>query len=114
MTFKGPVRKDREFKKRPETQTRVADADATHLILEELGLEPSFHYDKFREIFHLPVATGTVEVCLDETPVGLFVEIEGEQAAIREAAGLFGWSADRFIRKGYVELYAEAEHAKRD
>ncbi len=108
LTFKGAVQSDSEFKKRPEIQTAIGDAETVRLILLELGLQASFQYDKSRQIFELPVSTRTVEVCLDETPVGRFVEIEGEPDAIREAASRFGWSADRFIRRSYVELYAEA------
>ena len=107
LTFKGKRQDDPLFKKRPEIQTRVEDSEATRKILRALGMSVCFRYDKFREIRKWVVSGHSVEVCIDETAVGNFVEIEGDPDAIQAAAKLFGWRREDFIRTSYVELYAE-------
>jgi adenylate cyclase class IV len=46
-----------------------------------------------------------VLVCLDSTPVGAFVELEGSETAVESLAAQFGWT--EFIRQSYVQLYLE-------
>jgi adenylate cyclase class 2 len=56
-------------------------------ILDSLGLEVRFRYDKYRASYLL----GDAEVSCDDTPIGAFLEIEGspdEIAAIAERLGL--------------------------
>ena len=45
------------------------------------------------------------QVCLDQTPVGCFIEIEGSAEGIKYLAAHFGWT--EFITKSYVDLYLE-------
>jgi adenylate cyclase class IV len=49
----------------------------------------------------------STEVCIDETPVGTFVEIEGSAESIEAIASEMGWSKDQFINRNYVDLYKE-------
>ena len=108
LTYKGPQVEDPELKIREEIETGVDDFDALELILRKIGLEPSFHYEKQREKFALPRTGGNeVSLCIDETPFGCFVEIEGDREDIRDIAQRLGWSRDRFITRNYVDLYAE-------
>lgn len=108
LTFKGPVQQDPKFKQRPEFETGVQDPAELEEILKALGLEPAARYDKFREIRTWRLTSGTVEVCLDETPLGEFVEIEGESKTIEEALQILEWSDRESIRRSYVQLYREA------
>ena len=85
LTYKGPVQDDPLFKRRLELQTNVSDPDTMHQILASLGLEPRFKYSKIREIQSLTIGENRVEVSLDETPVGFFVELEGEPSTITKA-----------------------------
>ena len=107
LTFKGKARENSRLKEREETETRVSDGSAARQLLSALGLEASFRYAQFREIFQLGLLREKVVVCLDETPVGTFVEIEGSAGAIDEVASLFGWTSDSFVRTNYVQLYEE-------
>ncbi len=106
LTFKGPVDATSLFKRRPEFQTEVEGRQMRE-ILVGLGFEPLFRYDKHREIRNWTFQGSQIEVCLDETPVGLFVELEGDPSSLEAAAQELGWSRDRFIKKSYVEIYKE-------
>jgi len=106
LTFKGPLDATSLFKQRPEFQTEVVGAQMRE-ILSGLGFEPRFRYDKYREIRNWIFQGNQIEVCLDETPAGLFVELEGDPATLEAAAHELGWSRDRFIKKSYIEIYQE-------
>lgn len=107
LTFKGRVVEDSIFKKREEVETSVGDPAALRALLEALGMEVSFQYSKFREIYTVRFKSRPVIVCLDETPVGDFVELEGDEKAILQLATTWGWKRESFIRKSYVELYRD-------
>ncbi|MDA2933740.1 class IV adenylate cyclase [Acidobacteria bacterium AH-259-D05] len=107
LTFKGKIQDDPHYKKREELESSVSDAEKMKAILQALGMEACFKYSKFREIYRISLNQQRVEVCLDETPVGIFVEIEGSPPAIEDLAAHFGWTSDLFIRKNYVEMYLE-------
>jgi len=95
FTFKEREPTDAAIKHQREEETEVADADALAAILDALGYRPALVYEKRRATWHVEGA----EVVIDELPFGLFVEIEGEEAAILAAEKLLGLES------------AEAEHA---
>jgi adenylate cyclase, class 2 len=70
--------------------------------LRSLGFRPGFLYEKFRTTFRLP----GLHLDLDETPVGVFLEIEGRPRAINRAARALGYSPCDYIRSTYWDLYA--------
>ena len=45
-------------------------------------------------------------VALDETPIGLFVEVEGDPTTIRRVVALLGLDSSESIPYSYAELYA--------
>ena len=103
LTYKGPALPG-PLKVRPEHETRVDDRDQLTAILDGLGLQPSFRYQKFREEYG---GTPALLVTIDETPIGVFVELEGDDAAIREAAAALGRDASHFIADSYSQLFEE-------
>ena len=108
LTFKGPARFEDGVKVREERETRVSDPDETAAILTALGLAPRFRYEKNREEWTLE---GCV-VALDETPIGDFVEIEGDPPAIRKAVSALGLDFADAVPYTYSRLYADRR--KRD
>ncbi len=102
LTYKGAARFQGGAKTREERETEVSNEEETRAILAGLGLAPRFRYDKRREEWD---CEGTV-VALDETPIGLFVEVEGDPAAIRRVVTLLGLDASESIPYSYAELYA--------
>jgi len=60
-----------------------------------------FRYQKYREEFGYQDAI----VALDETPIGIFVEVEGSEAAIRQMAAALGRSDGDYILDSYRGLF---------
>ncbi len=102
LTYKGPARFQGGAKTREERETEVSDPQEAEGILAGLGLVPRFRYDKRREEWD---CAGSV-VALDETPVGLFVEVEGDPTTIRHVVALLGLDPSESIPYSYAELYA--------
>lgn len=104
LTLKGPAPDagESEAKVREELEVKVSDFETTAAILERLGFAAQQVYEKYRETFHL----GDVEVVLDEMPFGDFVELEGEEDAIRAAAGRLGLDWEQRIVENYLTLMA--------
>jgi adenylate cyclase class 2 len=102
LTFKGPVQVS-TMKVREEHETVVADGAVLLTILGELGLRVWFRYEKYREEF----AAGDVVLAIDETPIGVFVEIEGTEEHIHTAAVALQKTEADYITGSYRALYLE-------
>lgn len=102
LTFKGPVQPG-TMKLREEHETVVADGDVLLAILRELGLQVWFRYEKYREEF----AAEDVIIAIDETPIGVFVEIEGSEAHIEQTAAALGKSPGDYVTASYRALFLE-------
>lgn len=104
LTYKGPGRSARH-KSREEIETAIADPDAFTRLLERLGYLPRFRYEKYRTKFALPGEPG--EITIDETPIGVFLELEGPPNWIDQTASRIGLSASAYLTRSYAALYAE-------
>jgi adenylate cyclase class 2 len=60
-------------KHRVETETEVGDGGALAEVFRSVGLEPVFRYEKWRTEW----ADGEGHCVVDETPVGIYAELEG-------------------------------------
>jgi adenylate cyclase class 2 len=103
LTFKGPVTFFGDVKSRSEVETTVGDPEALEEILRSAGFLPAFVYEKFREEYRL----GSAVVCLDETPLGNFVEIESDPDSIEDLRRKLGLRAEDAVRQSYARLYFE-------
>jgi len=106
VTFKGPVQASR-MKLREEQETLVGDGDVLLRIFEELGLHIWFRYEKYREEFSYE----DVIVAIDETPVGVFVEIEGTEQGIDVMATALGRNPSDYIVDSYRSLFLQHRDA---
>jgi adenylate cyclase class 2 len=91
------------MKTRDEYETLVADGAALREVLHGLGFDAWFRYEKYREEFSAP----GVIIAIDETPVGTYVEIEGDEQAIVRTAAALGRSEADFLRQSYRTLFDE-------
>lgn len=104
VTLKGLARVEGGLKSRMELETEVSSPETLAEILATLGFRPQFRYEKYREVWSLQ----STVICLDETPLGRFLEIEGVAADIHRVAGLLGIVAGRFVSASYPALWLEA------
>jgi adenylate cyclase, class 2 len=101
LTYKGRARFQDGVKTREEREVDVSDAGEAEGILEGLGLSRRFRYEKRREEWSFEGCA----VALDETPIGSFVEVEGEPTAIRRVFVRLGLDFTEAIPYSYAELY---------
>jgi len=100
VTFKGPVQPSLA-KLREELETLVTDGMLLVKIFEQLGFHVWFRYEKYREEF----AYEDVIVAIDETPVGVFVELEGSERGIADTAEALGRTEADYIVDSYRALF---------
>ena len=106
LTFKGPILPG-IIKIREEHETVVADGVVLLAILESLGMHIWFRYEKYREEFE----ADDVVITVDETPVGVFVELEGGEAAIHATAQALGRTLADYITDSYRFLFLQHRDA---
>ncbi len=104
LTFKGKPEFHGGVKSRLELESAVAHPGRVEEILAALGYRPCFTYEKRRATWRFAEAGRPVAV-LDETPIGLFAELEGEEAAVRDLAKELGVDEAAFIADSYPILY---------
>jgi adenylate cyclase, class 2 len=103
LTFKGPRREREGVKSRQEIEASLpaAEGDALLDILRKVGFVPVFRYQKYRETYRY----GEVEIVVDETPIGTFLEIEGSLPRIHAAAAALGRGPSDYITDSYAGLF---------
>jgi adenylate cyclase class 2 len=104
LTYKG-VPQSGKHKVREEVEVEVSDLAAMSGILSRLGYRPVFRYEKYRTEFGQPRRAGVV--MLDETPVGIFLELEGTPSWIDRTARKLGFEEEAYITASYARLYLE-------
>jgi adenylate cyclase class 2 len=104
VTYKGCASRE-VYKSREEIEFDVSDPDAFTLVLERLGYHPGFCYEKYRTKFKGHGEPGIITI--DETPIGLYLELEGPQAWIDSTAVHLGLPPARFLTVSYAALYRE-------
>jgi adenylate cyclase class 2 len=102
ITWKGRS-KPGPHKTRPEVETTVGSLAALDRILHELGYAPVFRYEKYRRIYQAPGDAGLVT--MDETPIGNFLELEGDGEWIDRTACRLGFAPSDYILDSYFRLY---------
>ncbi len=109
LTSKAPAAlrsaRDRRYKEKLEREL-VVPGSPTHWDrkLRSLGLRPGFRYDKIRSTFRLR-RLPSLAIELDETPAGIFLELEGLPHDIDRAARALGYSSRDYYRGTYWDVY---------
>jgi len=116
VTFKRPISaagsgsKAERHKVREEIELDVSDGKALASIFEGLGMRGWFQYEKFRTTFRLPASQRWAKgllLELDETPIGVFLELEGPASAIDRAAQALGFEKRDYVLANYMDLYRQ-------
>jgi len=101
LTYKDQSRELGGAVGRREIEFVVDDFDSARQLIEALGFEVVFVYEKYRSIFE---HQGTC-VMLDELPYGKFIEIEGELGTLRPVAEWLGLDWAKAIPASYHSLF---------
>jgi len=90
-------------KHRIELETEVGDGALLAEIFLSLGLRPSFRYEKWRAEW----SDGQGHCVLDETPIGIYAELEGEPEWIDAAAVRLGVDKSAYMTQSYGRLFEQ-------
>ena len=101
-TFKGPEMPGR-LKRREEREFRAGDLESCLAVFAALGFREAFRYEKYRTEFARGREPG--HVTLDETPIGVFMELEGPAGWIDRTAKALGFARAAYITASYSKLY---------
>lgn len=104
LTLKKPVKKSdqhRHYKIREEVEVMVTDFENTSYILQSLGFKSVFIYEKYREYFK----NQDIHLMVDNTPIGDFIELEGEKSEIDNMAAKLGFDQGEYITESYHALF---------
>ncbi len=108
LTYKEKAGEDAptsQFKLRIELETELASAPEALTIFDRLGFHRFFRYQKYRAVYEALLPSGNrLHVMADETPIGDFLELEGEENAIAEAVQLLGLTSADYILESYIAL----------
>ena len=92
---------DRRYKSRIETESQVEDCDALEEIFIQLGYGPVFKYEKFRTEWE----TAEGHFVLDETPIGVWAELEGPPEWIDSMLERLGIGQESCTTESYGKLF---------
>ena len=101
LTFKGRRADVDGLKRRAELEAAVPSPDALEAVLRALGYGTVFRYQKYRETWQWE----DVEIVVDETPLGTFLEVEGPPDGIHRAAAALGRGPEDYISDSYAALF---------
>jgi adenylate cyclase class 2 len=94
-------------KHREETETEVQDGEAIGQIFSQLGFQPAFVYEKWRTEF----SDSTGHCVLDETPIGVYAELEGPSEWIDETSRKLSIDPTALITLSYGRLFDQWRQA---
>jgi adenylate cyclase, class 2 len=102
LTYKEPGSSQREgLASRTELEIEVSDFETADLLLQKLGFHPSWIYEKYRTTYEMD----DCEIVLDETPLGQFIEIEGDADSIDKMVKMLGLEEAQPIIESYSDLF---------
>ena len=101
-TYKGPSLAGRH-KRRVEQEFGATSLEPCLALFAGIGFTESFRYEKYRTEYERPGDRG--HATLDETPIGVFMELEGQADWIDRTAAELGFAPDAWVTSSYASLY---------
>jgi adenylate cyclase class 2 len=90
-------------KHRIETETEVADGSVLAEVFQSIGLVVAFRYEKWRSEW----SDGEGHCVIDETPIGIFAELEGSAEWIDRTAERLGVARSAYMTQSYGRLFEQ-------
>ena len=103
-TAKGPEIPGR-YKQREEHEFEASSFEDCLAFFATVGYQESFAYEKYRTEFAVAGQPG--HATLDETPIGVYMELEGPARWIDQTAKKLGFAQNTWITASYGRLYTE-------
>jgi adenylate cyclase class 2 len=88
-------------KHRVETETDLSDGNALAEVFASIGLVPVFRYEKWRTEW----SDNSGHCVIDETPLGIFAELEGQPEWIDQITALIGIAPEQQLTISYGRLF---------
>ena len=104
LTYKESPRVEGGAKVRDEIEVSISEGPPLAVILGRLGLIRGFRYQKYRTTYEY----GPLHITLDETPIGLFAELEGPKPDIDAMAKKLGFEPRDYLAASYRDLFLSA------
>jgi len=104
LTYKGPGATG-QYKEREELEVKVNDPRRLSEIVTCLDFKPAFRYEKYRTEYRRRGEAGVAT--LDETPIGVYMELEGTPAWIDRSAHRLGFAESDYSTASYYGLYVD-------
>jgi adenylate cyclase class 2 len=92
---------DQRYKTRIETESLIEDCSALAEVFHQLGYEPVFRYEKFRTEWELDHG----HLVVDETPIGIWAELEGPPEWIDAMLDRLGIPSELCSTDSYGKLF---------
>lgn len=92
------------YKVRIETETTLDDVTALAEVFTRLGYGPVFRYEKHRTEYSDPAEPGA-HMVVDETPIGVFAELEGPTPWIDRTLTALRVSVEDCLTESYGKLF---------
>jgi adenylate cyclase, class 2 len=103
-TFKGAAIPG-PHKNRIENEFTASDLNACLALFGGLGFHEVFRYEKYRTEFQRDHEKGIATI--DETPIGVYMELEGPPRWVDRTAKALGFTSDQYILASYGQLYLD-------
>jgi adenylate cyclase, class 2 len=109
-TFKGPAKETpTHHKQRIEREFNVSSAEECLAAFAGIGYHPAFRYEKYRTVYTRRARRDERgkrgNITLDETPIGIYMELEGPAQWIDRTAKELGFSRTDYITLSYSRLW---------
>ncbi|MBB5345798.1 class IV adenylate cyclase [Tunturibacter empetritectus] len=97
------------YKIRVETETTLAEPEAMAEIFKQLGYLPAFIYEKYRTEWSHSTSPDevTAHLVLDETPIGIYAELEGPTAWIDQTLAALNIDPATCLTDSYGKLFLD-------
>ncbi len=90
-------------KHRDETETKVENGEALGAVFRKLGYCETFVYEKWRAEY----ADSTGHCVIDETPIGVYAELEGPEEWIDRQSRALGLAPSDLMTMSYGRLFEQ-------